>query len=265
VRTGWRDLARGPRRHPATVSPGAPGETASRLVLKEVSAWYGSAQALFGVSLELRPRELVGLLGRNGAGKSTVMRSVVGAGVRRSGQVTLGEADLTGLKVHEVARRGVAWVPDNRRVFTSLTVRENLELARRSSRSATRPSVDDLVTAFPMLSRLMARSGRHLSGGEQQVVAIARGLVVGPSVLLIDEPTEGLAPNIVDQLVVTLKALPERFDVTVLIAEENVRTMLALTPTVYALDVGRVVFDPRVSPGGIQSIEDALRLIGLRG
>jgi branched-chain amino acid transport system ATP-binding protein len=239
--------------------------SASGLVVRDVNAWYGSAQALFGVSLELRPRELVGLLGRNGAGKSTVMRSIVGAGVRRSGQVTLGETDLTGLKVHEVARTGVAWVPDNRRIFTSLSVRENLELARRSSTASSRPSLEDMVGTFPMLARLMTRSGHHLSGGEQQVVAIARGLIVGPSVLLVDEPTEGLAPNIVEQLVVALKALPERFDVTVLIAEENVRTMLALTRTVYALDVGRVVFDPRNSADGVGSVEEALQLIGLQG
>jgi ABC-type branched-subunit amino acid transport system ATPase component len=235
------------------------------LVLRDVSAWYGPAQALFGVSLELHPRELVGLLGRNGAGKSTVMRSIVGAGVRRSGRVTLGQTDLAGLKVHEVARAGVAWIPDNRRVFTSLTVRENLELARRSSKAAVRPSVDEMVETFPMLSRLLPRSGRHLSGGEQQVVAIARGLIVGPSVLLVDEPTEGLAPNIVEQLITALKTLPGRFDVTVLIAEENVRTMLELTQTFYALDVGRVVFDPRTSPGGVRSVDDALKLLGLRG
>jgi ABC-type branched-subunit amino acid transport system ATPase component len=243
-------------------SPPAGG--AESVVLTDVNAWYGRAQALFDVTLELRPRELVGLLGRNGAGKSTVMRSIMSAGVRRTGTVSVAGADVGRLKTYQIARRGVSWVPDDRRVFGSLSVRENLELARRAAGSAARLSVDDMVDAFPMLSRLLPRSGRQLSGGEQQVVAIARGLVVGPSVLLIDEPTEGLAPTIVEQLITALRKLPADFEVSVLIAEENVRTMLALTDTFYALDVGRVVFDPRRSPGAVRTVDDALALLGLR-
>jgi ABC-type branched-subunit amino acid transport system ATPase component len=236
---------------------------AKGLTLNGVNAWYGRAQALFDVTLELRPRELVGLLGRNGAGKSTVMRAIVGAGVRRAGTVSLDGADVFRLRPHQVARAGVSWVPDDRRIFTSLTVRENLELARRTAGGAARLDVDDMVEAFPMLAKLLTRSGRQLSGGEQQVVAIARGLIVGPSVLLVDEPTEGLAPTIVEQLITALRTLPERFEVSVLIAEENVRTMLALTETFYALDVGRVVFDPRTSERPVRSVDDALALLGL--
>jgi ABC-type branched-subunit amino acid transport system ATPase component len=237
--------------------------TAAGLTLESVNAWYGRAQALFDVNLEVRPRELVGLLGRNGAGKSTVMRSIMAAGVRRTGTVSMGGASLGRLRTHQVARRGLSWVPDDRRVFGSLSVRENLELARRTGGTSARMSVDDMVETFPMLAKLLTRSGRQLSGGEQQVVAIARGLIVGPSVLLIDEPTEGLAPTIVAQLVTALRTLPDRFDLSVLIAEENVRTMLALTDTFYALDVGQVVFDPRTSPNAIRTVDDALAVLGL--
>ena len=229
-----------------------------------LNAWYGRAQALFDVSLEMRPRELVAVLGRNGAGKSTLMRAVVGAGVRRSGSILLrGERQIVKTATNRITRAGVAWIPDTRRVFATLSVRENLILARRANKRSDRPTVDDMVDAFPMLGRLLNRNGRELSGGEQQVVAIARGLIAGPSVLLVDEPTEGLAPTIVEQLVLTLRDLPKQFDVSLLVAEENVRVLLELTTTIYALDVGRIVHDPRSGERRIASVADALDVLGL--
>jgi branched-chain amino acid transport system ATP-binding protein len=236
----------------------------SSLVLDQVSAWYGRAQALFDCSLELRSKEVVGLLGRNGAGKSTLMRAVFGAGVRRTGKVLLGDVRLDRLSIHMVSRAGVAWVPDSRRVFTTLSVRENLELARKSSTSLHRPALAEIVETFPLLGGLLDRRGRELSGGEQQVVAVARALAAGPSVLLIDEPTEGLAPTVVEQLVEALKSLPERFGVSVLIAEENAHVMLQLTDTFYALDVGHVIYDPRKARERIHDVEGILALFRLR-
>lgn len=233
------------------------------LSVEHLDAWYGRARALFDVSLQVGQRELVAVLGRNGAGKSTLMRSIAGAGVRRSGSIRLGDKETIRTASHRIARAGVSWVPDSRRVFATLSVRENLLLARRSSRRPHRHSVDDMVDAFPMLSRLLDRNGRELSGGEQQVVAIARGLIAGPSVLLIDEPTEGLAPTIVEQLIRTLAGLPRQFDVGVLVAEENVRVLLQLTDIIYALDVGRIVYDGRTAERRITGVDDALAVLGL--
>lgn len=239
-------------------------ETPVALRVEGLNAWYGRAQALFDVSVELRPREMVAVLGRNGAGKSTLMRAIAGAGVRRSGSIRLGgDHEIIRAATNRIARAGVSWVPDSRRVFATLSVRENLSLARRANKRPNRPSVDDMVDAFPMLGRLLSRSGSELSGGEQQVAAIARGLISGPSVLLVDEPTEGLAPTIVEQLVRALRELPQEFDVSVLVAEENVRVLLELTDTIYALDVGRIVLDPRTASKKIRNLDDALDVLGL--
>lgn len=235
------------------------------LVMNQVNAWYGRAQALFDCSLELHPKEVVGLLGRNGAGKSTLMRSVFGAGVRRTGEITLGDTRLDRLPVYKVSHAGLAWVPDSRRIFTTLTVGENLELARKSSNSSHKPTLAEVISAFPLLQSLLDRGGRELSGGEQQVVAIARGLVAGPSLLLVDEPTEGLAPHVVEQLVEVLKTLPEQFGVGVLIAEENARVMLELTETFYVLDVGRIVYDPRHSQERVHDLDGIMALFKSKG
>lgn len=230
------------------------------LVLDDVNAWYGRAQALFDCSLQVNPREIVGLLGRNGAGKSTLMRAVFGAGVRRTGTIRFGDLRLDRMQTYKVSRAGLAWMPDSRRIFATLSVRENLELARRSSASSHRPELSEVVDVFPLLRNLLDRRGRELSGGEQQVVAVARALVAGPRLLLIDEPTEGLAPTVVEQLVGALKSLPERFDVGVLIAEENAQVMLELTDMFYALEVGRVIYNPRAASERIRDVEGIMKI-----
>lgn len=211
------------------------------LQLRGVSASYGPAQALFDVSLHIEPGEMVGLLGRNGAGKSSTFNSVMNLEVRRSGSVRALGKSLDGVSTDAIARRGVAWVPENRRIFPTLTVLENLDLGRASAKVTGGITTDELVEAFPLLKKLLARKGNQLSGGEQQVVAVARALAGRPQVLLLDEPTEGLAPVVVEQLTESIRDLPANLGVAVLLAEQNLNFVLGLTTRVYVLETGRVV------------------------
>jgi branched-chain amino acid transport system ATP-binding protein len=216
-------------------------ETAGVLRLDSVSSWYGTAQALFDVSLELRPGEMVGLLGRNGAGKSTTLKSVLGIEARRTGTITYDGVDISRKSAERVARQGIAWVPPDRRIFSELSVLDNLALAARARRVPL--DLDSILEVMPIMQRLIDRRGHQLSGGEQQAVAIARALAGRPRVLLLDEPTEGLAPLVVQQLEASIAELPERFGVSVVLAEQNLQFILRLTSRVYVLETGRVVFD----------------------
>jgi branched-chain amino acid transport system ATP-binding protein len=210
------------------------------LDLRGVSASYGPAQALFDVSLHVQPGEMVGLLGRNGAGKSSTFNAVMNLEVRRSGSVRAMGRSLDGVSTDAIARRGIAWVPENRRIFPTLTVLENLDLGRSSAKDGGFRT-DELVDAFPLLAKLLDRKGNQLSGGEQQVVAVARALAGRPQVLLLDEPTEGLAPVVVEQLTESIRNLPSALGVAVLLAEQNLAFVLGLTTRVYVLETGRVV------------------------
>jgi ABC-type branched-subunit amino acid transport system ATPase component len=214
----------------------------SLFVVEDLRAWYGKAQVLFGVSLEIHAGEIVGLVGRNGAGKSTLLRAFMAAGVTRSGTLRFDGHDVSRLATDALARAGIAWVPDDRRIFTSLTVRQNLEMARNAT--AGRPSVpvEELCQTFPMLTALLGKHGDELSGGEKQVVAIARGLATRPKLLLLDEPTEGLAPLIVEELIATIREIPQTFGVGVVLVEENLRVASALCTRVYALKLGHVAY-----------------------
>lgn len=211
------------------------------LATRELNAWYGSAQALFGVDLEVRAGEVIGLLGRNGAGKSTTFNAIMNLQVRTSGEIELAGRTLAKRSVDAIARLGVGWVPEDRRIFTNLTVRENLELARFACGDRDAVAVDDLVDSLPLLDKLIGRRGNQLSGGEQQLVAIARALISRPRLLLLDEPTEGLAPLIVEGIATAIQQLPEMFDVSILLAEQNLPFVTALTSRVYVLETGRVV------------------------
>lgn len=210
------------------------------LKLTDVSASYGPAQALFGVSLEVHAGEMVGLLGRNGAGKSSTFNAVMNLEVRRNGSIHALGQSLDGVSTDSIARRGVAWVPENRRIFPTLTVEENIDLARSAAKGEGL-GTNELVDAFPLLGKLLHRKGNQLSGGEQQVVAVARALAPKPKVLLLDEPTEGLAPVVVEQLTESIRVLPETLGVAVLLAEQNLGFVLGLTSRVYVLETGRVV------------------------
>ncbi|MCL3819849.1 ABC transporter ATP-binding protein [Aeromicrobium wangtongii] len=208
-----------------------------------VDAWYGAAQALFGVSLHVGDGEVVGLLGRNGAGKSTTFNAIMNLQVRSTGQVELDGSRIDSDAADAIARAGVAWVPEDRRIFTNLTVRQNLELARFAVGDRTAVTIDELVASLPLLDKLIGRRGNQLSGGEQQLVAIARALVSRPRLLLLDEPTEGLAPLIVDGIAAAIQRLPELFNVSILVAEQNLPFITDLTSRVYVLETGRIVHE----------------------
>ncbi|MGB4137112.1 MAG: ABC transporter ATP-binding protein [Microbacterium sp.] len=219
--------------------------TSSEMVLglSSVDAWYGSAQALFGVDMEVGAGEVVGILGRNGAGKSTTFKTIMNLEVRATGTIELFRQRRGRLSADAIARAGVSWVPEDRRILTNLTVRENLELARFASGRRDAVPLDELVESLPLLDKLIGRKGNQMSGGEQQLVAVARALVSRPQLLLLDEPTEGLAPLIVDGIREAVRGLPEKFGVSILIAEQNLPFVTSLASRVYVLDTGRVAYE----------------------
>lgn len=214
------------------------------LTLTGVKAWYGHAQALFGLDLTVGKRETVALLGRNGAGKTTALRSVMGIQVRRTGDVDLEGSRLKSNAPDAVARRGVGWVPEDRRIFPNLTVRENLRLAQKAAAQKDRRplSVDEIIGLMPIMARLIDRKGSALSGGEQQAVSIARALAPHPKLLLLDEPTEGLAPVIVHELAASVARMPAELDLSILVAEQNLAFVSQVATRVYVLDTGRLAW-----------------------
>jgi branched-chain amino acid transport system ATP-binding protein len=215
------------------------------LELEDVHTYYGEAHILQGVSLTVGEGEVVSLIGRNGAGKTTTLLSIMGIARPSRGRVRLRGEDLTRLDTHEVVRRGVAWIPEERRVLPNLTVRENLRLAvigAGGSREEAGPRMAEVFRYFPRLEERIAHRGRFLSGGEQQMLAIARGLVAKPAVMLVDEPTEGLAPILVQNLTDILAAI-NRTGTTILLVEQTLEVALTLSRRLYVMDQGRVQFE----------------------
>jgi branched-chain amino acid transport system ATP-binding protein len=203
---------------------------------------YGLSQVLFDVSLRVGAGEAVCLLGRNGVGKTTTLRSLVGLTPPSAGRVVFEGVDITRWAPYRVARRGIGFVPQERRLFADLSVRENLEVARRGALMAEEPwSVERIYESFPILRELDRRRAGYLSGGEQQMLAVGRALMGNPRLLILDEPSEGLAPLIVDALGQQIVALKAR-GMTVLMAEQNLALALALSERVYILDKGQVRF-----------------------
>ena len=212
------------------------------LSLEGVSAAYGETAVLHGVSMAVGEGEIVSLVGRNGAGKTTTLRTVVGDVEPTAGTITYRGADITGTSPVAAARDGIALVPEERRIFPGLTVRENLELgAIGGARNAKRRSVGEVLGTFENLTEREDSLGATLSGGEQQMLSIARALVAGADLLLLDEPTEGLAPYIV-QRVADLVTELNGDGITVLLIEQNVQVALALADRHYVLDRGRIVY-----------------------
>ena len=207
------------------------------LDVHEIHTAYGLSRVLFGVSVDVRPGECVCLLGRNGVGKSTTMRSIIGLTPPQAGRVTWKGTDITGWPPYRVARAGVGFVPEDRRIFADLTVWENLDVARRPGPW----SVERVFDLFPKLGDLSSRNGGYLSGGEQQMLTIARTLMGNPELLLLDEPSEGLAPLVVDHLLEQIARL-KREGLTILLAEQNVEFSLALAERVYVLEKGSIRF-----------------------
>ncbi|MCK6066145.1 MULTISPECIES: ABC transporter ATP-binding protein [Microbacterium] len=211
----------------------------SVLQLNRVSASYGPAGALFGIDIEVDAGEMVGVLGRNGAGKTSTFKAIMGMEVRRRGQILFDGADITRMVPEQIARAGIAIVPAERRIFSGLSVLDNLRIAARMRKQKL--DVDEIVDLLPIMGRLIDREGFQLSGGEQQAVAIARALAARPRVLLLDEPTEGLAPVVVQELQESIAALPQRTGAAVLVAEQNLNFVLQTTSRVYVLETGNVV------------------------
>jgi branched-chain amino acid transport system ATP-binding protein len=216
----------------------------SLLAVEEIHTYYGEAHILQGVSLTVGEGEVVTLIGRNGAGKTTTLRSIMGIARPRQGRVRLRGDDVTALGTHEIARRGIAWIPEERRVLPNLTVLENLRLGMLGAKgeNGDQDVLDEVFEYFPRLRERIDHRGRFLSGGEQQMLAIARGLVSRPSVMLVDEPTEGLAPLLVKNLTDILGAINRR-GTTILLVEQTLEVAMALSHRLYVMDQGRIQFE----------------------
>jgi branched-chain amino acid transport system ATP-binding protein len=211
------------------------------LELEDVHTAYGLSRVLFGISLHVNEGECVCLLGRNGVGKTTTLRSVMGLTPPSAGQVRLKSRNITGWAPYRVARAGIGFVPEDRRVFAELSVWENLEVAERAAARPGRFTIDGVFRLFPVLRELRNRQGGLLSGGEQQMLTIARTLMGNPDVLLLDEPSEGLAPLVVKALLAQIGELKTQ-GLTILLAEQGVEFSLALADRVYVLEKGAVRF-----------------------
>jgi branched-chain amino acid transport system ATP-binding protein len=229
------------------------------LEVDRINSFYGDSHVLFDVSLEVREGEVVALLGRNGAGKSTTLKTLAGVIRPRSGTIRFAGELVHRLPSYAIARRGLQLVPEERRIFSTLTVEENLRLA---ALSAPNPSpAERIFDVFPRLAERRRAPGRNLSGGEQQMLAIARALIRAPRLILLDEPFEGLAPIIVEDLLALCRGLAKSA-VTMVIVEQNVRAALALAERVYILNNGHNVFQG--SPRALHADPDlASRYLGL--
>jgi branched-chain amino acid transport system ATP-binding protein len=207
------------------------------LEVESIHTYYGLSHILFGISLNVPEGQIVCILGRNGAGKSTTMRSIMGLTPPRQGTINFKGETVTGKKPYQLARQGMGYVPDDRRVFADLTVGDNLEISERSAGDDTTWTKDSVYDFFPALRHIDSRKAGLLSGGEQQMLTIARALMINPDFLLLDEPTEGLAPMIVEVLEERIGQLRDK-GLTVLLAEQNQRVALKLSDRGYIIDKG---------------------------
>ena len=209
------------------------------LTVEDIHTAYGLSRVLFGISLEVKAGECVCLLGRNGVGKTTTMRSVMGLTPPSSGRVLWKGRDIAGQAPHQVARGGIGFVPEDRRIFPELSVWENLDVAGRAGSRRGHWTVETVYELFPKLEELRNRQGGFLSGGEQQMLTIGRTLMGNPELLLLDEPSEGLAPLVVDMLREKIGELRDQ-GLTILLAEQGVEFSLSLADRVYVLEKGAV-------------------------
>ena len=212
------------------------------LNVKDLHAYYGRAHILHGVTLEARAGEVVALLGRNGAGKSTTLKAIMGLVPAAAGEVTFAGTRIERLPSHRIARLGLGYVPEERRIFTDLTVMENLTVGRQAPRDGTpRWSEDKLFALFPNLARMRERPGGRMSGGEQQMLTIARTLMGNPRCVLLDEPSEGLAPIIVEQMAHSIRTLKGE-GLSVVLCEQNLHFALGVADRAYIIEKGQIRF-----------------------
>ena len=232
------------------------------LRLENVRAGYGRVEVLRGVDLVLEPGRVLGLLGRNGAGKTTTIRAIMGLVDGLRGSIRIEGTELVGLPPHRVPGHGLAWVPQGRRLFAEMTVEENLRLGALAGRGESTERLDFLFDLFPVLKERMRTPARRLSGGQQQMVAMARALASGPRVLLLDEPTEGLQPSLVDRILEAVREL-RAAGTTLLLVEQKVEAALAVADRIAFIENGRV--REHATPESLaRDPEPLIRYVGVR-
>ena len=215
------------------------------LAVESLSAWYGAARILYDLSFEVGRGEVVALMGRNGAGKSTTLKSIMGLTAKRQGTVRFEDRDISGLKPFEIARRGLGYTPEDRRIFADLTVMENLDIGRQPARrfadGASAPcwTLEKLFDMFPNLAEMPDRLGDRMSGGEQQMLNVARTLMGNPLLVLLDEPSEGVAPLIVEQMAATIVELKKE-GLSILLSEQNIHFARLVSDRIYLLEKGQI-------------------------
>ncbi len=211
------------------------------LDVRGLHAYYGKSHILRGVTLEVRAGEIVGLLGRNGVGRSTTIKAIMGE-VEPRGSIEFKGREIAGMKSHEIARLGLGYVPENRDIFPTLTVRQNLLLGRKSARQEGRWSMEDLFDLFPALRERADTEGGVLSGGEQQMLTMCRTLMGDPDLIMVDEPTEGLAPQLVETVAGLLNEMAGR-GLSILLVEQKLTIALRISARVYVMGHGEIVFE----------------------
>ena len=215
------------------------------LEVRDLVTAYGLSLVIHGISLEVEAGEIVCLLGRNGAGKTTTLRSIMGLTPARSGRVTFKGEEITARQPFEVARLGIGYVPDDRRIFPDLTVEENLEIVRRVTRRDGRWTMERVYQLFPILTELRVNRGSGLSGGEQKMLAIGRALMGNPTLLILDEPSEGLSPLMVRTLIEAIRQIQQE-GVTLLIADQNVKFARRVAGRGYIMEKGHIPYSGRM-------------------
>jgi branched-chain amino acid transport system ATP-binding protein len=222
--------------------------TGAMLAVDALSAWYGAARILYDLSFEVRRGEVVALMGRNGAGKTTTMKSVMGLLTQKKGHIRFAERDISALAPYQIARLGLGFVPEDRRIFSDLTVLENLDVGRQpphrfsDGRAAPTWTPERLFELFPNLGRMPDRRGDHMSGGEQQMLTVARTLMGNPLLVLLDEPSEGVAPVIVEQMANTILELKKE-GLSILLSEQNIHFAELVSDRVYVLEKGQIQWE----------------------
>ena len=211
------------------------------LRVSDLNAYYGKSHVLQGVDLHIRSGEIVSLLGRNGVGRSTTVKAIMGQ-VEHTGEINFQNQSLSGLQSHEIARKGLGYVPENRDIFPTLTVRQNLLLGLKSDQKESRWSEEDMYDLFPRLKERLHAPAGVLSGGEQQMLTLCRTLMGNPELVMIDEPTEGLAPKIVEQMATLFEEISKR-GVSILLVEQKLTIALRISQRLYVMGHGKIVFE----------------------
>jgi branched-chain amino acid transport system ATP-binding protein len=231
------------------------------LSAENLRASYGRIPILMGVNFQVTEGEFVGILGHNGMGKTTLLKTLIGQLPADTGQIRLDGNDITRLPPASRARAGIGYVPQGREIFPALTVRENLRMGCLLSRLPEAQTIEDVLTSFPRLTRLLDRAGDALSGGEQQLLALARCLCGAPRLILLDEPTEGIQPSIIDEIIDTLRALRSSRHLTIVLVEQNLKAISALSQRVLIIQKGAITRE--VTPEAIADPEMVAEFVGM--